>query len=152
MNRLLRRLRIRRNDDGVALITVVLVMALVSALTLTICVIATNNLVSARLAQQAGAAVNASDAGVAQAVTYLGATGVRDVNNCWNTTVQPAQPITPCTLRWPSQRTRSRSTSAARQPSRTACGSSRSHAFPKNKPGRYRITSTGVAGGPAGGP
>ncbi len=64
--------------------TVMLVMALVSALTLTICVIATNNLVSARLAQQAGAAVNASDAGVAQAVTYLRRKGVSKINACWN--------------------------------------------------------------------
>ena len=73
-----------RDENGVALLTVILMLALVSALTLTIAVVATNNLVSARLSQQAGAAVNASDAGVSQAMTYLRQRGVRAINNCWN--------------------------------------------------------------------
>ena len=59
MKLLLRRLPAERNDDGAALMTVILVTALLTVLTLTVSVIAVNNLASARLAQQAGASVNA---------------------------------------------------------------------------------------------
>jgi Tfp pilus assembly protein PilX len=142
MNRFFRaRALARRDESGVALITVILMLALMSALTLTVAVVTTNNLVSARLAQQAGSAVNASDAGVAQAVTYLRQKGVRGINGCspsctsnpWGNSTSPAtvtingkaaqsykvwiEPIAP---------------------------------YPANKPGLYRIHSTGVAGGPAG--
>jgi hypothetical protein len=139
MKTMLRRLRARCNDDGAALITVLLVTALVTALTLTVATIATNNLVSAKLAQQAGAAVDGSDAGVAQAVSYL-PRGWRDIacsptcaSNPWGNSSNPAtvtiggkagqsykvwiEPVAP---------------------------------YPANKPGVYRIHSTGVAGGPAG--
>jgi hypothetical protein len=57
-------------------------LALISALTLTVAVVATNNMVSARLAQQAGATLNASDAGIAQAMSYLRQGGIRDFRGC----------------------------------------------------------------------
>ena len=114
-------------------------LALVSALTLTIAVVTTNNLVSARLAQQAGAAVNASDAGVAQAVTYLRQRGVRAHQRCPPTcATNPGDRGTPATV---TVRQGGQSYKVWIEPIVP---------YPANKPGIYRIHSTGVAGGPAG--
>jgi hypothetical protein len=62
-----------------------MMLALISALTLTVAVVTTNNLVSARLSQQAGSALNASDAGIAQAMAYLRQGGIRDFRICGTT-------------------------------------------------------------------
>jgi hypothetical protein len=56
-----------------------MVMALVAALATTVATLSIRNLQSARLSQQGGVAVNAADAGVAQAVSYLRANGVHDL-------------------------------------------------------------------------
>jgi len=141
LRRRLHELRSQCHDDGVALMTVILVTALVTALTLTISVIATNNLISAKLAQQAGAAVDSSDAGVAQAVAYLRKNGVVALNGC-----TPGCASNP----WGN------STSPAAVSIGGKAGQSYSvwiekiAPFPANKPGIYRIHSTGLAGGPAG--
>jgi hypothetical protein len=121
--------------------TVILVTALLMALTLTVSVIATNNMVSAKLAQQAGAAVDSSDAGVAQAVTYLRKNGVVGLNGCTPTCASNP---------WGN------STSPATVNIGGKAGQSygvwieKIAPFPANKPGIYRIHSTGLAGGPAG--
>jgi hypothetical protein len=54
-----------------------MVMALVAALTTTVATLSIRNLQSARLSQQGGVAVNAADAGVAQAVSFLRTNGVK---------------------------------------------------------------------------
>jgi hypothetical protein len=56
-----------------------MVMALVAALTTTVATLSIRNLQSARLSQQGGVAVNAADAGVAQAVSFLRANGLHDL-------------------------------------------------------------------------
>jgi hypothetical protein len=129
-----------RDEEGVALLTVILMLALVSALTLTIAVVATNNLVSARLSQQAGAAVNASDAGVSQAISYLRKRGTRDLacsptcaSNPWGNSASPATV-----------------TVSGRAGQSYNVWIETLAAYPANKPGRYLIHSTGYAGGSAG--
>jgi len=140
VNSLLRRLRAERNDDGAALMTVILVTALLTVLTLTVSVIAVNNLASARLAQQAGASVNASDAGVSQAVTYLRQRGVRKLDcsptcaaNPWGNSTSPATVAI-----------------GGKADQSYQVWIEKIAPYPANKPGIYRIHSTGLAGGPAG--
>jgi hypothetical protein len=147
LNALRRRFHGRMQDEGAALITVILVTALVTALTLTISVVATNNLVSAKLAQQAGASVDASDAGVAQAVTYLRKYGVKPVNKCWNTNGTPSAA---CATDWGRQGSPATVTISGKAGQSYKVWIKPIAPYPANKPGIYRITSTGVAGGPAG--
>src|SRR4051794_39131775 len=115
-------------------------LALVSALTLTISVVATNNLVSARLSQQAGAAVNASDAGVSQAVSYLRKRGTRDLG-CSPTCATNA---------WGNSTTPATVTVSGRAGQSYKVWIEPIAPYPANKPGTYRIHSTGYAGGAAG--
>lgn len=131
----------RRDDTGIALITVVIMLALVSALTLTLAVVTINNLTSARLSQQAGAALNASDAGVAQAVTYLRENGTGTINKCSPTcTGEPwGNKDNPATVTVPGKA--GQSFKVWIEPLVR---------YPANKTGFYRIHSTGTAGGPAG--
>lgn len=68
-----------RGDSGSALIITLMVMALVGALATTVATLSIRNLRSAELAQQAGVAVAAADAGVAEAVSYLRTNGVHDL-------------------------------------------------------------------------
>jgi hypothetical protein len=63
--------RLRRDDAGVALVTVMMVIMVVTALATTTSVVAVRNLQNSNRDRQAGAALGASDAGVAQAVEYL---------------------------------------------------------------------------------
>jgi len=66
-------------DSGSALVITLMVMALVAALATTVATLSIRNLQSARLSQEGGVAVNAADAGVAQAVSYLRANGLHDL-------------------------------------------------------------------------
>ena len=56
-----------------------MVMALVMALATTVATVTVNNLRSSTSARQAGSALNAADAGLSQAKTYLRTSGVRDL-------------------------------------------------------------------------
>src|SRR3546814_11094697 len=66
-----------RDEDGSAMVMTLMVIAIVTALATTIGVVTVNNLQASWRAQQAGSAVNAADAGVAQAVAHLRSAGVR---------------------------------------------------------------------------
>lgn len=136
-------LRMRRHmgDDGAALIVVLLISAVLSALTLTLAVITTGNLQSARAAQQAGAAVNAADAGVAQALTYLRSTGVSALNKC--------APNCGPTNKWGSKTTPMTVTQPGKAGQSYQVWIEPIAPYPANKPGVYRIHSSGIAGGPA---
>lgn len=131
----------RRDDSGVALIMVMMVLILVGALTLTMFSVTANNLISARGSQQAGAALNAADAGISQGVTYIRQNGVTALNACSPTCSSLAygNSSNPATVAVPG-----------------AAGQSYKvwieviSPYPANKPGLYKIHSTGVAGGPAG--
>jgi hypothetical protein len=69
--RLRRRIVVNGSDSGVAMVTVLMVIMLVTALSATTGVIAVRNVQNANRDRQAGAALGASDAGVAQAIEYL---------------------------------------------------------------------------------
>ena len=66
-------------DRGSAMVITLMVLALVTALSTTVAVVTINDLQGSRRAQAAGAALGAADAGVAQAISYLRNSGVRDL-------------------------------------------------------------------------
>lgn len=129
----------RRDDRGSALILTLMVMALVTGLSTTVAVVTINNLQSSLSAQQAGSALNAADAGVAQAMSYLRSSGVRDLRcspscstNSWGnqsapTSVSVTGVIGQAYTVWIQAVT----------------------PYPANDPGLYRIHSTGTASGAA---
>lgn len=63
-------------DEGSALIITMMVLALLTALSTTVAVVTINNLQSSMRVQRAGVALNAAEAGVAQALSYLRSSGV----------------------------------------------------------------------------
>lgn len=64
-------------DEGSALIITLMVLALLTALSTTVAVVTINNLQSSLRVQRSGVALNAAEAGVAQALSYLRSSGVR---------------------------------------------------------------------------
>lgn len=84
-----------RDERGSALLITLMVLALLTALSTTVAVLTINNLQASWRAQQAGAALNASDAGLAQAMAYLRNNGVRSLT-CKSTTTTP----TACNQLW----------------------------------------------------
>lgn len=123
-------------DRGSALIITLMVLALVTALSATVATVTIGNLRSAWRAEQAGVALNAADAGLAQAVSYMRAEGVSGLacsptcaGNPWGNEAAPAtvtvpgatyevwiEPVAP---------------------------------YPDNDPARYLVHSTATAGGDA---
>ena len=88
--------RLTRTDAGSALILTLMAMAVVMGLATTVAVVSINNVQSSMKAQQAGSALNAADAGVAQAMAYLRSSGVRRIScspgctaNPWGNSVTP---------------------------------------------------------------
>lgn len=132
--------RARANDTGAALVVVLLVTTVLSALTLTMAVVTTGNLGSARASVQSSAAAAAADAGIAQAITYLRGNGVSVINKCspnctttgWGNKANPMEVPVPGKA--------GQSYKAWIEPIAR---------FPQHKPGVYRIHATGMAGGPA---
>lgn len=127
-------------DEGSALVMVLMMISMVSVLTLTLSTLSVNNLTGARRAHLAGTALNAADAGSAQAMAYIRANGVRVLecsptcdSNPWGNEAAPAYVTTP-----------------------GAGGASFKvwvktiAPYPANDPGLYQIHSLGVTGGPAG--
>jgi hypothetical protein len=125
----------QRSDAGSALILTLMVMALITGLATTVAVVTINNLQSSVKAQSAGSALNAADAGVAQAMAYLRAEGVRDLNCAPSCTSNP----------WGNSTT----------PMAVTLGGVASQGYrawiepvapyPANDPALYRIHSTGTA-------
>lgn len=69
--------RLRRDDDGSALLITVMVMAVVMSLTTVVLAVSVNSLGAASRAEQSAGALDAADAGVTQAIVYLQATAGR---------------------------------------------------------------------------
>ncbi|WP_296604300.1 hypothetical protein [Nocardioides sp.] len=129
----------RISDEGSALIITMMVMVLLTALATTAAALTINNLQSSWRAQQAGSALNAADAGISQALTYLRSNGVRSLacsptctTNSWGSSTNPTTETLP---------------GAAGESYRAWIKPLA--AFPANDPGRYRIFSTGTATGAA---
>lgn len=66
----------RRSDAGIAMITVIVAVMVLTALGATAATLGINNLTNANRDRQAGSALGAADAGVAQAIEYLRNNGV----------------------------------------------------------------------------
>lgn len=133
----------RRDDAGSAMILTLMVMALVTGLATTIAVVTISNLQSSLRAQQAGSALNAADAGVAQAMAYLRNSGVR------NLTCSPSTPATSnCAGLWGRDQ-------PASVPVPGVIGQAysvwieRVTPYTSTRPGLYRIHSDGTASGAA---
>jgi hypothetical protein len=89
----------RHDDRGAAMIMTMLVLVLLVAMSVTATMLAIGNLRGAGSAQRAGAALDAAEAGVAQAVSFIRAKGTRTLRcptpapactNPWN----PGYPVT----------------------------------------------------------
>lgn len=125
-------------DQGAALVITMMVVVLVTVLTSTIVRVTTDDLRSSQRARDAGAAVDAADAGLAQALAYLrthGPHGLRCSPTCagnpYGSQAAPAAASLPSLA---DQSYRVWIEPIAR--------------FPEHDPGRYRIHSEGrVAGG-----
>jgi Tfp pilus assembly protein PilX len=126
-------------DSGSVMILTLMVLAIVTSLATTVAVVTINNLQASWRAQQAGAALSAADAGVAQAMAYLRNNGVRDLRcspscstNPWGNESAPAEVAVSGTA--------GQSYSVWVQAVTP---------FPQTDPGLYRIHSTGRAAGSA---
>ncbi len=122
-------------DDGAALLITMMVVALVVVLGTTIMSVTVNNLGAARRSQDAALALDAADAGVAQALAYLRHSGVHALAcsptcaaNPWGNSAAPASETMPGTHQsyhaWIEQLS----------------------APAGQEPGRYRIHSLGLGG------
>lgn len=92
-----------RADDGAALVSVLYLLVALTAITTTVAVVATNDIISSGRDQQATAALATADAGVAQALQFIRANGVGElrclevdstptpVNACATTPTTPAE-------------------------------------------------------------
>ena len=140
IDRLVRRGTPGQPDGGSAMIITLMVMALVTALATTVATVAINNLQSSFRAQQAGSAVNAADAGVAQALSHLRAYGVRTLNQCSPNCVDYpwGNSTTPVSVSLPG-----------RGGQKYTVWIEAAAKFPQYDTGRYVIHSTGTAGGNA---
>jgi hypothetical protein len=129
----------RHNDEGSALIITLMVLAVVTALSTTVAAVTIDNLGSSVKAQQAGSALNAADAGVAQAMTYLRNSGVGSLNCSSSCTPNP----------WMSQSAPATATVAGIAGQGYTAWIEPIAKFPANATGLYRIHSTGTAKGSA---
>lgn len=127
------------DDRGSALIITLMVMALVTALATTVAALTIDNLQSSWRAQQAGSAINAADAGVSQAMSYLRNNGVRGLR-CSPTCTANA---------WGNQSTPTAANLPGKAGERYQSWIEAVRPFPANDPGLYRIHSTGLAAGTA---
>ena len=127
-------------DEGVALLTVIILTAFLVVASLSLAFVTITNLASARTSQQAGAAVNAADAGLAQGVTYLRSSGFGTINACSPTcTNEP----------YGNSSNPKRITINGRSGQFYTVWIEKIAPYPANKAGIYRIHSTGGAGGQA---
>lgn len=67
------------SDSGVAMITVIMLLAALTAVTSTLAIVGVNNLQNANRDRQSGAAFGTADAGVAQALQYIRTSGINDL-------------------------------------------------------------------------
>ena len=123
-------------ESGSALIIVLMMISMLGVLTLTMATLSVNNLTGARRAHEAGVALNAADAGLAQAVAYMRGNGVGGLacsptcaSNPWGNSAAPQTVTVPGT--------NGASLNVWVEPLAP---------YPANKEGLYKVHSKGVAG------
>lgn len=151
------RRRMRNNDAGVAMITALSVLAVLAALSATVAAVSTNNVANSNRDRMAGAALNASDAGVAQAIEYIRANSVfglscpESANSetvCAGLPAGYSNPTNP--QKTPLDQAASTGCTASDNCARVWIGVVRAYNPPLYKTGKYRVHSEGVYGnGPA---
>jgi hypothetical protein len=131
------------------MIVTLMVIALVAALAATVTTVTINNLQASQLSREAGVAVNAADAGVAEAVSYLRANGVRGL--CARPTVyDPLAPNFDKAFNLATQTCVSGPSMGTRVPGQPyAVLIVTDAAYPASELGRYLIYSRGVGAGDA---
>jgi len=127
-----------RRDDGSAMIITLLVLAVLTALATTVASVTVNNLGSSVKAQQAGAALSAADAGVAQAMDHLqlGIGGLKCSPTC-------------ATNPWGNRDAPATATIAGTAGQAYTAWIEPIAPFPANDPARYVIHAVGTANGSA---
>ena len=143
-----------RRDDGGALLTVILIMAVLTGLGASLAVLTTNNLESASRDRQAISALSTADAGVAQAMEYIRLNGVGGVTclEANRTTTVSTDPCRSNPAGWtnpnsPQQVNVDGGTCGAGSTCyRVSITALNRYNPPAARTGTYRITSTGVAG------
>jgi Tfp pilus assembly protein PilX len=99
------RMRDLRTDRGVALATVMLTILVISGFAATVATVSINNMQNSNSDREAGSALGAADAGVAQAIEYLRSNGVAgltcaeaNVSTCTGQAAGFASPTSPKTI------------------------------------------------------
>ena len=128
-----------RTDAGSALILTLMAMAVVMGMATTVAVVSINNLQSSTKAQQAGAALNAADAGISQAVAYMRSSGVRKLACSPSCTTNP----------WGNSGTPTSVTLGGVGRQAYTAWIEPIRPYPANDPATYRVHSTGTASGAA---
>ncbi len=124
----------RQGDDGVALLTVVLVAAIMTALGLAVTKTAILNLDNAGRDRVAGGALGAAEAGVAGAITYIRGNGAAVATIC-ATCTGPYNLLSPTTLTYPGG-----------GQAVVTIASVQAYRPPVSKVGKYVIRSVGTSG------
>ena len=99
---MIRRLRrVARGDSGMAMLTTIMVMAVLTGFAVTVSVVSINNSQNAGRDRQAGEALNLAEGGVAQAVEYMRAKGVGELT-CYETVyaTNPSDPSCADAVAW----------------------------------------------------
>lgn len=135
MNKILSKL-VRRGDEGIAMMSAILIGAVLVAVSASVLAVSTSNLVNSGRDRSGLVALATSESGVAQAIEYLGSDGVGGIN-CYPTTC-PTGAWTPG-----NPQTVSLSNGRSYQVSITPI---QPYAPPTTKVGMYQIDSYGSAG------
>lgn len=146
----LRGLRWRHRDDrGVAMITAIMVLTVLGAISATVAVIGVSNIKNSDRDRQAGAALGASDAGVAQAIEYVRNNGVNGLTcpeitsaSCSTNPAGWTNPTNPKLVPLGSG-----GACTATNCAKVWIGNVRAYAPPTVTTGTYRIHSEGIYGG-----
>ena len=148
-SRLIRRVADSDREAGVALLTVLIVMAVLTALGSTVALVGVNNLKNANRDRQAGASLGAGDAGVAMAIEYIRSNGVGQLS-CRESNLSAC----PTTAGWNSPTNPQKialdaagnGCTTSRDCAQVWIGIVQSYAPPVSKVGIYNIHSEGVYG------
>jgi len=145
--------RIRRavasGDSGMALMTTVMVMAVLTGFGVTVSMVSMNNSQNAGRDRQAGEALNLAEGGVAQAIEYIRSYGVRSLT-CYETTYKanPADASCENAVAWgnPNPAKSQRVVFGANQNYRVWIGVIQAPSLVSNYVGKYRVHSEGLSG------
>lgn len=142
--------RVAKGESGMAMMTTVMVMAVLTGFGVTISMVSINNSQNAGRDRQAGEALNLAEGGVAQAVEYIRGYGVSALT-CFETTyaTNPSDPSCENAAPWgnPNPAKSQRVVFGPHQHYRVWIGAIQAPSLLTNFVGRYRVHSEGLSGG-----